>query len=63
MRRYFIRPRANFQGDFNPADPPMIPDICVSDHRPIDTGLVDQRGDRIMRMPEMVGFHRAGERG
>lgn len=60
MSRYFTRPRAAPDGDWND---PMLPPLQVSDHRPVDTGLVDRRGDRIMRAPERIGFHRAGNPG
>lgn len=55
MSRYFTRPRAAPDGDWND---PMLPPLQVSAHRPIDTGLVDHRGDRIMRAPNPIGFGR-----
>jgi hypothetical protein len=53
MARYFTRPRGAPDGDF---DDPLIPHLIVSDHRATDTGLVDKRGDPIMRGPNPVGF-------
>lgn len=59
MSRYFTRkprqrhPRADWLDD----DSPLIPEIEVSDHQPIDTGLIDQHGDQIMRGPNPIGFH------
>jgi hypothetical protein len=60
VTRYFTRPRAAPDGDF---DDPMLPPLSVSEHVPVDTGLVDKRGDRIMRAPNRVGFHHPRERG
>lgn len=37
---------------------PLIPTITVSDHEATDTGLVNQRGDPIMRAPNEMGFHK-----
>ena len=63
MSRYFTR-GGHFLGDDWPSiDEPLLADITVPDHRPVDTGLVDQRGDPIWRGPEPVGFHHPKERG
>ena len=35
---------------------PLTPDLKVSDHKAADTGLVDHRGDPIMRAPNPMGF-------
>lgn len=54
MSRYVAmpRPRATFD------DPePMIPNLSVDERGPVDTGLVDSKGNRIMRLPEPLGFH------
>lgn len=59
MTRYFTRPRAAPEGRW---DDPMIPAINVSDHQPVDTGLVDKHGDPIMRAPNPIGFGRDKER-
>lgn len=62
MSRYFTqRPRANFVGDVEQIGLPLLLDLTVSDHEPVDTGLVDQRGDPIMRGPETIGFHHPRE--
>lgn len=68
MSRYFNQfrrvtkmvrsPRAKWD-DYSP----MLPPITVNDHKPIDTGLIDHRGDPIMRGPNPVGFHNAKDRG
>jgi hypothetical protein len=66
MSRYFTRPCSGkplfvetpLWGD---AEPQRL-SISVSDHQPVDTGLVDQRGDPIMRAPEPVGFHHPRQR-
>lgn len=56
MTRYFTRhipkaPRADYW-----EDEPFRPHLIVSDHEAADTGLVDERGDAIMRAPNPVGF-------
>lgn len=61
MSRYFtrqraIKPRCEWSDDY-----PLTPDISVPDHEPVDTGLVDSRGDAIMRAPRPVGFGRDEE--
>jgi hypothetical protein len=38
---------------------PLLPDLSVSDHQPVKTGLVDRMGNPILRVPTPVGFHRA----
>jgi hypothetical protein len=64
MSRYFTktpvraaRPRAEDWDD----SPLILNSICVSDHEAADTGLVDHRGDAIMRAPNPVGFGRDEE--
>jgi len=59
MSRYFTRPRAAPEGDFHD---PLLPHLSVSEHLPVDTGLVDHRGDPIIRAPRPVGFHHPRER-
>ncbi len=59
MARYFVaphQPRADWGDDY-----PLIPDIHVPEHRPIDTGLLDVRGNAIMRAPNPLGFGRDDE--
>lgn len=43
--------------------PALLPDLWVPDHHPVDTGLVDARGNTIMRAPNPVGFGRDREWG
>ena len=59
MARYFTRPRSNewFGSDYC-ARPSSFE---VPDHEPVDTGLVDHRGDVIMRTPLPYGFGRDEE--
>lgn len=59
MARYFTAPRAA-RADWSD-DYPLLPDIHVPEHRPVDTGLVDVRGDPIMRAPNPMGFGRDDE--
>ena len=62
MSRYFAKraaykqPKADWSDDY-----PLLPDIHVPCHEPIDTGLVDVRGDSIMRAPNPMGFGRDEE--
>lgn len=58
MPRYFVqrrRPRADWDDDDWP-EPPLnhIPIVC--DHEAVDTGLVNENGDPIMRAPNPMGF-------
>lgn len=61
MSRYFTRSRASFVGDAEPPYHGLMPDLSVSDHRPVDTGLLDVRGEAIFRAPRPVGFGRMEE--
>jgi hypothetical protein len=57
VTRYFAqpkRPKAVYD-DWNP----MLPSLSVDDHVPVDTGLVNHRGEPIMRAPNPIGFGRA----
>lgn len=59
MARYFTRaarPRSFWVEDETYDDPirPDTPQVC--DHEPVDTGLLDQHGDTIMRAPNPIGF-------
>jgi hypothetical protein len=40
---------------------PLIPPIDVPEHQPVNTGLVDRRGEPIRRPPNPLGFHRPGK--
>lgn len=63
MARYFSRPRGYMplQVEDDWYVDPMVPALCVTDHEAIDTGLMDHRGDPIMRAPNPVGFGRDDE--
>lgn len=50
------RPRAAWDDEY-----PMLPHLDVPDHEAADTGLLDHRGDPIMRAPRPMGFGRDGE--
>jgi hypothetical protein len=66
VSRYFTQPRAD-----KPlfVETPLwsedrqsfLPDLDVPDHKPRDTGLLDQSGNPIMRGPRPIGFGRDGE--
>lgn len=60
MSRYAIMPHGKVAASFDD-DWPLLPDLHVPDHRPIDTGIVDRNGDAIMRMPNPIGFGRESE--
>jgi hypothetical protein len=55
MSRYFTRPR-QAKAWFEANHQPMLPNLDVPDHEAVETGLVDQRGDPIMRAPNPFGF-------
>lgn len=61
MPRYFSRPRSFWVEDDYYADdsPAQLP--TVSDHEPVDTGIIDVNGNPIMRAPNPVGFGRDDE--
>lgn len=61
--RWLSRPEfeAIYPRSYGWDDDPLVPDIHVPDHRPIDTGLLNERGHRIMREPNPMGFGRDGE--
>lgn len=62
MSRYFSAPRALIvlepmiaeNTSFQPW--PLLPSVCAPDFEATDTGLIDKRGDPIMRAPNPVGF-------
>lgn len=60
MPRYFSTPTPRADDD-DWYFAPLLPDLVVPDHRPVDTGLVDVRGNAIMRAPNPVGFGRDSE--
>lgn len=57
MTRYYTRPRSYIADDLD-GDWPMVPEITVPEHLPVNTGLLDANGDAIMRAPRPVGFGR-----
>lgn len=57
MRYVVGKPRAFDIDD----DTPLIPSLTVDDHEAVDTGLITPTGEPIMRLPEAIGFHRAGK--
>jgi hypothetical protein len=63
MSRYFSRPQSFVPLYVEPAwnDEPQRHSPTVPDHEIVDTGLVDRRGDPIMRAPNPIGFGRDGE--
>ena len=61
MSRYFTARRAKPTAVWADEDQPLIMNVTVCDHQPIDTGLLDQRGDPIMRTPIPIGFGRDKE--
>jgi len=59
MPRYFTRPRnSRPKADWEPwmDEHPLLPGLTVNDHEAVETGLVDRRGDPIMRGPNPMGF-------
>ena len=61
-----------FSGGFVPESPdpehwvfnehrPMVPELSVPSHVATDTGLLDSKGQPIMRAPNPVGFGKDGE--
>lgn len=40
---------------------PLVPALQAPDSAPVDTGLVDQRGNKILRVPPPIGFGRNEE--
>ena len=62
MSRYFTKPERQPRAGYDPNDwNPLVPSLEVDDHVSVDTGLVDKRGDPIMRAPNPLGFCRDEE--
>lgn len=61
MSRYFTQRRSDAPRAEYWWDDPFRPDLSVSDHVATDTGLLDQRGDPIMRAPNPMGFMKDDE--
>lgn len=40
---------------------PLVPSLSTAEHHPVDTGLLDVKGNRIMRLPNPMGFGRDEE--
>lgn len=66
MSRYYSRrasivpqPMISENTTFQPW--PLLPSVCAADFESTDTGLVDVRGDPIMRAPNPVGFGKDAE--
>lgn len=62
--RYSTRPpkaKAVPRCDWYSDDDPLIPNLTVDDHEAVWTGLLDDRGDKIYRSPNPVGFGRDKE--
>jgi hypothetical protein len=60
MPRYVtrsIKPRCYWDDDV-----PMLPSLSVPEHEYANTGLLDHRGDPILRAPNPMGFHHPRER-
>lgn len=63
MSRYFTRPRHVPRKSEAPHaawydDAPLLPSLSVDEHVAVNTGLVDHRGDPILRAPNPIGFGR-----
>lgn len=59
MPRYFTRPVASEHWTEDEVFvAPLIPSLQVADHTATDTGVLDVRGNAIMRYPREMGFGR-----
>ena len=60
MSKYFVSRRilsaTRSDDDAWQPYPLVLNDLRVSDHGPVETGLLDARGDPIMRAPNPMGF-------
>lgn len=62
MPRYFTQRSKAWIEDEEAWDAPIVANIpTVSDHEPINTGLLDSNGDAIMRAPNPCGFGKDDE--
>lgn len=63
MSRYFTRPRAAVwvEDEHYSPDPGPLPQLFVAEHEATDTGLLDARGDCIMRAANPMGFGKDSE--
>ena len=60
MSRYYSQPRAYWIDEDGDAMQ-VVDGVSVPEHHPVDTGLLDVRGDPIMRAPYPIGFGRDEE--
>jgi hypothetical protein len=61
MPRYIAEPVGR-QPTADWSDPyPLIPDLSVEGPKRVDTGLVNDKGDPIYRLPPPIGFGRNDE--
>ena len=51
-------PKATWWGDWESATPQALPNPQLAAPEAVDTGLVDADGNRIMRLPDQIGFVR-----
>lgn len=57
MPRYFTtRAKPKASDEYWEPESLFLPGLLVPDHVPADTGLIDRRGDAIMRAPNPMGF-------
>ena len=62
MSRYFVRSSLPNRKAWDiDEDEPFRPNLEVSDHEAVETGLIAVTGEPIMRMPNPIGFGRGGE--
>lgn len=62
MSRYFTRPHVSRNSEAPRASDddwnPLLPALTVDGEKQVDTGLVDAKGNSIVRLQEPIGFHR-----
>jgi len=61
MSRYFSRGTKPVRSDWLDDERPLIPTIDVPEHEAVETGLLDEHGNAIMRAPNPIGFGRSEE--
>lgn len=57
--RYVVRRQPTASWLYDPQ--PLTPHLTVEGRVEVDTGLVNEHGDRIMRVPSPIGFGRDHE--
>ena len=56
MPRY--APRAGWiEDETYDGDRPLVPNLSIPEHEPVNTGLLYASGEPIMRLPNEIGFH------